>query len=480
MLNPRYARSLGAAGFSTDLRRAPETQVSLCNRGENVMMRWITLLTAAIVLSGCVTTREVVYREPYSSDGYYAQAPAYEYQSDSYYSPSHSGYGDYYVGASYDSRYFDYPAYYSVFWPINRWYYDPYAYSGYYYGVTWFPRSYFGLNLSYGNHWRNHGWLSYSPYRYSWVDNYYDWRPWYDRYPNYQRHYPTPRYGDARVEASRLADLRRPITRNAYYGGNARNAPDRFQRGGPTPSYRGNRAADYGSSRDAAVRRVGAGVPRTAPSNGAFGNTTRGLPNRSGFQGTPRNQPLNPPTGTGRSRNEIERFSGQRTLPSRNTAPPSISERQMQDRRGYDLPGSRTEPTQRTPISRGIPGRGVQPVPQVREHSPATPVRNAPVYRGVESRPVIRETPSSREIAPSRPSIPNRSTAPQMRPAPSYSPAPTTRPAPVVRSAPSQRAPVSAPRPAPYESRQVESRGNSAPQRGDASEVRRVGSDRNR
>ncbi len=441
------------------------------------MMRWITLLTAAVVLSGCVTTREVVYREPYSSDGYYAQAPAYERQGDSYYSPSYSGYGDYYVGASYDSRYFDYPAYYSVFWPINRWYYDPYAYSGYYYGVTWFPRSYFGLNLSYGNHWHNHGWLSYSPYRYSWVDNYYDWRPWYDRYPSYQHHYPTPRYGDARVEASRLADLRRPVARHSYYGDNGGN---RIQSGNRAPSYTGNRAGNYGSPRDAAVRRVGTGAPRATPNTGVFGNPTRSLPNRSGYQGTTRNPISGPSTGSDRSRNEVQRFSGQRALPSRTSPANAPGERQAQDRRGYDLPGSRTAPRSRTPDTHGIPTRGVQPTPQVREYAPSTPVRSAPVQRGIPSRPVIRETSPARDVAPVRSSFPDRGNAPQSRPAPSYAPAPVSRPAPVVRSAPVRSAPVSAPQPVPYESRQVESRGESSSQRGDSSEIRRVGSGRNR
>lgn len=464
------------------------------------MKRWITLLTAAFVLSGCVTTREVVYREPYRSDGYYAQEPAYEpaygyeRQGDSYYSPGYSGNGDYYVGASYGGSYFDYPAYYSVFWPINRWYHDPFAYPGYYYGVTWFPRSYFGLSLSYGGGWRNHGWLSYSPYRYSWVDNYYDWRPWYDRYPSYRHHYPTPRYGDARVEASRLADLRRPAARAQQYGGGHLSGHGgQMQRGGVAPSYRGNRAADYGSPRND-VRRVGTGMPRTAPDTGTLGNPTRGLPDRSRIQSTPRGQMPGTSPGTGSSRNEIERFSRQPTpLPQRNGTP-SLGERQMQDRRGYDLPGTRTAPRPRTPDS-GIPIRGVQPTPQVRELAPTAPVRNAPVYRNIESRPVIREAPPVRsvapvhEMAPERRSLPVRNTMPQVRPAPEYRSAPSA-PAPVIRTAPVRSAPESAPsrmtspapvsRPAPYESRPVESHGESSSSRGEASEVRRVGSGRNR
>ncbi len=452
------------------------------------MMRWITLLTAAIVLSGCVTTREVVYREPYAADGYYAQDPAYYRQGDSYYAPAYSGHGDYYFGASYGggygASYFDYPVYYSVFWPINRWYYDPFAYPGYYYGVTWFPRSYFSLSMSYGGGWRSHGWLSYSPYRYSWVDSYYDWRPWYDRYPSYRRHYPTPRYGDARVEASRLADLRRPAPRTQYYSGGNRiqNA------GGAVPSYRGNRAADYyGSPRDG-VRRVGAGAPRATPETGAFGNPTRGAPGGSRIQGTPRSQIPGASTGTGSSRNEVGRFSGQRNtpLPRGTTGAPSISERQAQDRRGYDLPGTRPAPRARTPDT-GIPIRGMQPTPQVRELAPTT--APAPVRGGIQSRPAIRETPPVRtvapvlETAPVRQVLPVRGTTPQVRPVPSYTPAPVA-PAPVVRSAPVRSAPapshaapaaVPVPRPAP-----VESRSEGSSQRGDSSETRRVGSGRNR
>ena len=468
------------------------------------MKRWITLLTAAAVLSGCVTTREVVYREPYRSDGYYAQAPAYEYerQGDSYYSPAYSDQGDYYVGAGYGASnygwgvsYFDYPVYYSVFWPINRWYYDPFAYPGYYYGVTWFPRSYFSLSLGYGGGWRSHGWLSYSPYRYSWVDNYYDWRPWYDRYPSYRHHYPTPRYGDARVEASRLADLRRPAPRSPYYGNGASH-----MQGGMAPSHRGNsRAPDYGTSRQD-VRRVGAGAPRATPNTGVFGNPTRGTPGGSRIQGAPRSQMPGTPTGAGNnSRNEVERFSGQRTLPSRGaTSMPSIGERQSQDRRGYDLPATRTAPRPYTSDT-GIPIRGSQPKPQVRELAPAAqmPARSAPVRGGIESRPVIREsmpvrnavpvreTAPVREAAPVRHPIPVRSATPQpqMRSMPSYTPAPSA-PAPVMRGAPVRSAPVSAPsrmeaptpvsRPAP-----VESRSEGSSQRGN-SDVRRTGSSRDR
>ncbi|MGE4439596.1 hypothetical protein, partial [Achromobacter sp.] len=50
--------------------------------------------------------------------------------------------------------------------------------------------SFIKLGDSYSYGWNSHGWLSYSPYRYSYVDNYYDWRRPYHHYPNYRNYYP--------------------------------------------------------------------------------------------------------------------------------------------------------------------------------------------------------------------------------------------------------------------------------------------------
>ena len=98
------------------------------SQARHAMMRWITILLAAAVLTGCVTTREVVYREPYHG------APGGSHVGGgTYYDPGYAGSGDYYYGSasyggyagygvSYGISYFDYPLYYSLFWPINRWY----------------------------------------------------------------------------------------------------------------------------------------------------------------------------------------------------------------------------------------------------------------------------------------------------------------------------------------------------------------------
>ncbi|MCX7562050.1 hypothetical protein OS176_00605 [Xanthomonadaceae bacterium XH05] len=441
------------------------------------MLRWIFLLTTAIMLSGCVTTREVVYREPYTTDSY-GNAPTYYRDGGSYYSPAYSGQGDYYfgtnVGSGFGISYFDYPVYYSIFWPVNRWYYDPFVHPGYYYGVTWFPRSYLSLGLSYGSRWSSHGWMSYSPYRYAWVDNYYDWRPWYDRYPNYRRHYPTPRYGDARVEASRLADLRRPVS--------PRSRPyDQRNYGGinTAPSYRGNRAADYGSARDG-VRRVGAGASQNTPRSVPRVDPVRGTPGGSRMDGFPRGQT---PGAPGNRRGEIERLSGQRAPASRGVTPPG--DRQFQDHRAPNTLETRPVTRPRAPDS-GIPVRRVQPAP-VREPASSMPLpsRSVPIRGAAPSRPVVREVPPVRstppiresmpvrDIAPIRQNLPVRSATPQPHPIPSHTPA---APAPVVRSAPNRTVtPPSAPasRPVPVESR---SEGSSS--RGSSSEVRRVGSNR--
>ena len=179
------------------------------------MVRWIAVL-AVLLLAGCASTRPHYYDDGYYAggryvdDGYYDDARYGGYYDDGYYGGSRyyrggSGYGDYYyadAGYRYPS-YFESPYYYSLFWPINRWSYDPYWYPNYYYGVTWFPRNYFSVGLSFGSRW-SYGGFAYSPYRYGWADSFYDWSPWYHRY-GYGRHYDRPRFGNAANEAERLA-----------------------------------------------------------------------------------------------------------------------------------------------------------------------------------------------------------------------------------------------------------------------------------
>ncbi|MFN7783652.1 MAG: hypothetical protein ACK5PG_13070 [Lysobacterales bacterium] len=195
------------------------------------MNRWKTavLLPLSLLLGGCVTYPTYTYRDgtPVRESHYVGD--------DTYYSPADGDYGDYYSGGYrygsggyryYAPDYVSYSAYYSLFWPLHRWYHDPYWYPDFHYGVTYFPRNYFSVSFHSG--WRGHslprwGYSSgyriafgyshwYSPYRNSWVDSYYDW----DRYSFHYRDnrrghgyyapaYSQPRFGHARNAAERLA-----------------------------------------------------------------------------------------------------------------------------------------------------------------------------------------------------------------------------------------------------------------------------------
>ena len=195
------------------------------------MIRWTSLLLV-LLLGGCVTYPTYTYRDDgYPRDSRYVG-------DDSYYAPADDDRGDYYYGgASYGYgssgyRYYapDYSsssAYYSLFWPLNRWYHDPYWHPDFYYGVTYFPRNYFSVSFhssfrSYGSsHWGYGGYRAhygynhwYSPYRNSWVDSYYDWdhydyrNTWRGGYRGHDRYSSAlyaPRYGNARNQAERLA-----------------------------------------------------------------------------------------------------------------------------------------------------------------------------------------------------------------------------------------------------------------------------------
>ena len=198
------------------------------------MTRWMLVL-AALLLAGCATTRPYYY-----DDGDYSRGD--RYYDDRYDARYDDRYGDRYVGSRYAAGgygggdywygvdahypgYFATPYYYSLFWPLNRWAYDPYWYPGYHYGVTWFPRNYFGFGLSWSSGWSHWGHFAYSPYRWGWSDWYYDWRPWYRQYPHYAQYYVRPRHGDVHHEAERLAALsgsgprRHPSLRAGYGAG---------------------------------------------------------------------------------------------------------------------------------------------------------------------------------------------------------------------------------------------------------------------
>ena len=229
------------------------------------MTRFLLLLALA-ALGGCATTSSDYYRDGryYGDSGYYDDGRYDDggyaddgYYRDRYYDGGYAGgdyyYGDYYgggyAGYGYASDYLMWPAYYSIFWPISHWYVDPYYYPGYYYGVTYFPRDYWSLSLTWGNSYRSGwgysygGYMAYSPYRYSWADNYYDWYPWYSQHSHYHaRHNDLPCYGSARNEAERDRDYdvlsEAEIGQNEFY--------DWMERTNGVRYFVGARVADLG------------------------------------------------------------------------------------------------------------------------------------------------------------------------------------------------------------------------------------------
>lgn len=255
------------------------------------MLRALSLIACVVLLAGCVSTPSYrYYGERSYSDGYRSQVVVVEQ--------------DRYVGSAWSAPvWYDYPVYYSMFWSLNRAYVDPYWYPSFYYGVTWFPRNYYSsiyrswhgpsvyLGWS-GRPW--HGYLSYSPYRYAWIDNYYDWYPWYSAYPRYTHYYP-PRYGNTRNEAERLSRYS-----DAFRGGglpaNELNRLSAFSRAARSQARvdaqrEAWRGADYGSRGDLGRRDPGVSGFRQAESNRLPSDarrqpaSSRQDPGVSGFRG---------------------------------------------------------------------------------------------------------------------------------------------------------------------------------------------------
>ncbi|HET6603734.1 MAG TPA: hypothetical protein VFG21_05890 [Xanthomonadaceae bacterium] len=293
------------------------------------MARW-PIVALALLLGGCATHRDYYYDDGYYADGSYydggyrsSYRDSYRgYAGDSYYSPGYGGYGDYWYGEP-DYRYSGYlhwPAYYSVYWPMNRWFYDPYWYPGYYYGVTFFPRNYLSLGISYG--WPRHGgYFAYSPYRYGWTDWYYDWYPYYAYNPRYRDHYRLPRHGSARHEAERLAHL----SGATRFG---ERVAKREAAGLLAPARAQQRGAARGPGRDGGavpardIRRDARALP------GREAGTARTLPQRGG-----------------------ERRAVDDTMPAR--SPPAIGE----SRRVYPQRDGREQDLRRTLREEGVPLR---------------------------------------------------------------------------------------------------------------------------
>jgi hypothetical protein len=236
------------------------------------MIRWTLVLLCAATLTACATD----YRG-YDRGYGHSYAETTYVGGGSYYNDTYRGRGDYYygVGASAYSYplWVDNPYYYSLFWPLQRSFHDPFWHPGFYYGVTYFPRNYFSVSL-YGGHRSRYygsfgtfGSFAYSPYRLAWVDHYYDWYPHHRYYPRHVSGYYAPRFGNARHEAERLSHWGRSHTRSSSYDGGLIADHSRYEQRAPRnperdADYRGRTGARMdpgvrGFNRDADLRRQG-------------------------------------------------------------------------------------------------------------------------------------------------------------------------------------------------------------------------------
>lgn len=356
-------------------------------------------LASSTLLTGCVSYGEsYAYEERYVGGRTY-----YEPREERYYDDGHYA-GDYYYEESpswsVSYGYGDWPwyggTYYSVLWPTYAHWYDPWYSPGYYYGVTWFPRSWYGYSFAYygGSPW-HYRWHHYAPYRYSWWDNYYDWDRWDDRgWRDSRRSRDVYRFGSARNEAERLAyysgaDRYRPRSEDVRLRQQGRYA-DGWREDGAlgtttrgfgvpvdgrgagyrspsteTPRYRGadrvsgSRGIDYGragysSSGDVPRSR---GAIDTPPARGADlrGGTPAGDPRSRGYGGrTPQADPdryVRPvprsDAGRSRSRDEIERREDERARAATGTRYGTPMSRPTRDAPRYDTIRSSSYPRAR-------------------------------------------------------------------------------------------------------------------------------------
>ncbi len=137
-------------------------------------LRPIFVALASAVLAGCASY----------ADGYYAGERG-SYRHDGTYEGGRRGYGDYWYGRAprgarplplYESAY-----YYRVLRPMYCWTWDPWYAPGWYYGITFFPHPRWTRTWYVGRYSRP-SWHFFSPWRYSWGDNWYQWYVGYDGY----------------------------------------------------------------------------------------------------------------------------------------------------------------------------------------------------------------------------------------------------------------------------------------------------------
>src|SRR5258706_8906191 len=101
---------------------------------------------AFLALAACAEQAPYRYQDPYLADD--------------------TRYGDYQSDDGYEDLpspgYLRWPAYYSVLWPTYHAYYDPWYSPDFYYGVTYFPSTWFGLGYDSAYAWS--GYTPFSPY----------------------------------------------------------------------------------------------------------------------------------------------------------------------------------------------------------------------------------------------------------------------------------------------------------------------------
>jgi hypothetical protein len=398
------------------------------------MRRILLTVLAALALAGCATH------------------PRYVHYDDG---------ADYYYGANVDyvPDYISYGAYYDALWPVYHHYYDPFYAPGFRYGVTWFPTNWYGFGGGRYPYW------SYSPWRYSWYDGYYDWAYWHRHRP-YRNDWQ--RFGSRRAESAAIASMRRdaaPITGRRDVG------PITGRRdAGPITGRRD--AGPITGRRDAGPAALRGGYPDrrdTAPVRGGFAGErdvggaslrnnrrdiegqvpTRGVAAPDRYYGEPRVHRGEGPRREAFVERSYERGNASRlpivrdgAAPGRSggryddrieprrdviggqdrawrtpTPPQRDGSFRSSDRGGYpmrsdrgDAPAFRAAPADRggVPMMRSAPSDRGGGAPMMRsapvDRGGSAPMRSAPPARAMPSAPAMRSAPSApaRSVAPSR------------------------------------------------------------------------------
>jgi hypothetical protein len=258
---------------------------------------WWVAGALALALTGCAVYPETYYYP--GGAGAYATNGYNDGYDDGYRDDGYQG-GDYYYGQpSYYGGAYGWPYYYSVLYPSYASWYDPFWSPYYYYGITYFPSTWFGFGIGYWDAWPYYH--AYSPYPYSFWGGYYNWYDYPhghhghhghdDRYGNghWREDYDGGgRYGSARNEAERIAHLM---------------GADRAQGTGKADQ----QARTTGDWRDSARTNALALAPRDYGRTNWRGRS-RGIPeSQSGYAGHA--GPTAPATRTG-ARGQAERWPG--------------------------------------------------------------------------------------------------------------------------------------------------------------------------